>query len=63
MAEELKVYSVRETAEELKVSERLVQRLARSGKLKGVKVGRSWRFTLESIRAYLAGGYESWRRI
>ena len=58
---ELKVYTVREAAAELKVAERLVQRLARSGKLRGVKVGRSWRFTLESIRAYLAGGYEPWR--
>ena len=53
--EELKVYTVREAAAKLKVSDRLVRTLARSGKLQGIKVGRSWRFTQAAIEAYLAG--------
>jgi len=53
--EELRVYTVREAAAKLKVSESLVRQLARSGKLQCIKVGRSWRFTQTAIAAYLGG--------
>ena len=53
--EELKVYTVKEAAAKLKVSESLVRQLARSGKLQCIKVGRSWRFTQTAIAAYLGG--------
>ena len=40
----------------LGISERLVLRLAREGKLPCQKIGREWRFSRSAIRGYLSGG-------
>lgn len=39
----------------LGVSERLVLRLAREGKIPGNRIGREWRFLRSALRNYLAG--------
>lgn len=41
-----------EVAKYLGVTEITVTRWAKAGKLPGVKVGRSWRFTSEDVRKY-----------
>jgi excisionase family DNA binding protein len=43
-------------ADVLGVSARLVQRLAREGKIPGTKIGRSWRFVRSALRDHVAGG-------
>lgn len=50
-----KLYSVREVAEMLGVSETTVRMLHYSGKLKTYKVGRSLRISHDSVTAYLNG--------
>lgn len=45
--------TVKEVASYLKVSENTVYNYLNKGELNGVKVGRSWRITRESIRTYL----------
>ena len=46
-------------AEVLGVSTRLVLRLAREGQLRGLKVGREWRFIRSDLRASITGGAEA----
>jgi excisionase family DNA binding protein len=47
-----KFYTVDETAEILKVAPETVRRLLRSGRLRGVKVGRSWRIPERAIEDF-----------
>lgn len=54
MVEQL-VYSVRETGEALKISRHKVYDLIKSGRLQGVKIGRDWRISKESINKFLKG--------
>jgi len=44
---------VKEVAEELRVSGMTVHRLLKAGKLKGVRIGRAWRISEDSLREYL----------
>lgn len=44
-------YTLKETAEILRVSERTIHNYLKSGKLKGKKVGKSYRIKLEDIKA------------
>ncbi len=46
--------SMAEVAKLLRVSVSTVKRLVRAGGLRGVKVGRQWRFTMHEIRRYLS---------
>lgn len=48
-----KVYTVEQVAEQLKVHPRTVYRLLEAGELRGVKVGRQWRITLEALNTFL----------
>ena len=45
--------TVEEVAEYLRVSNTTVYTLVREGKLRGVKVGRAWRFLASDVDAYL----------
>lgn len=45
-----------EVSEKLRVSTRTVLRLIASGELKGIKAGRQWRVSPESLRAFIEGG-------
>ena len=48
-----KVYTPKEVAEILKTSERTVQEMFRSRKLKGIKVGKSWRISDEELQFFI----------
>lgn len=50
---ELKVYTIKETAELLKVTERTIYSYVTAGKLKATKMGKYWRVTEDNIRAFL----------
>lgn len=45
----LEVFTVKEAAEYLRISEMTVLRLANQGFLPGAKIGRQWRFSKEAI--------------
>jgi excisionase family DNA binding protein len=49
----MKVYTIDETAELLKIHRETARDLARRGKLRGSKIGKRWRFTEEDIRQFL----------
>lgn len=51
MADEL--LTVKQVQDKLKLSERSVFRLIKSGELKGFKVGREWRFEVSDIEDYI----------
>lgn len=50
---ELKVYTIKETAELLKVTERTIYNYVAAGKLKATKMGKYWRVTEDNIRMFL----------
>jgi excisionase family DNA binding protein len=45
--------TAKETADVLKVTVRTVYNLLERGELRGVKVGRVWRFSEDELKAYL----------
>ena len=45
-----------EVSERLRVSTRTVLRLIASGSLKGIKAGRQWRVSPESLREFIESG-------
>ncbi len=49
----LKVYTPKEVAEILKTSERTVQEMFRSRKLKGIKIGKSWRISDKALQSFI----------
>lgn len=49
------IYSLEQVAKMLDVSERTVIRQIKAGKLKGFKVGKSWRFRADAVEAYIDG--------
>ncbi len=51
----MNIYTVKEVAEMLKLSEETIRRYLRSGKLKGITLGSSWRITQESLDQFLKG--------
>ena len=53
MSDELKVYTVKEVAEILRVSQMSVSRYIKSGKLKSSKLGRMHRITDTDLRKFL----------
>ena len=52
--EELKIYTVKEVADLLKVSKMTISRYIQSGKLKSSKLGRMYRITDDDLRKFLA---------
>ena len=52
--EELKIYTVKEVADLLKVSKMTISRYIQSGKLKSSKLGRMYRLTDDDLRKFLA---------
>lgn len=53
---ELKVYTIKETAELLKVTTRSIYSYIKSGKLHAVKIGTQWRITQKDIEDLLKVG-------
>lgn len=49
----MKVYTEQTAAELLSVPEDTIRDWARSGKLRGSRLGKAWRFTEEDIREFL----------
>lgn len=53
--EELKIYTVEQVAELLKVTRHTVYRYIKDGALKPVKKGKQWYFSEATIRDYFGG--------
>ena len=53
--QEIKVYTLREVEDILKVTQRTVYNYINSGKLKAVKMGKYWRVRHEDLDAFLTG--------
>ena len=51
---DLKVYTVKEVAEMLRVSEMSVSRYIKAGKLKAIKVGKMYRINEKDLKAFIA---------
>lgn len=49
----MKVYTLEEAAELLKIHPDTARRLARDGRLQGSKIGRHWRFSDRDIERFL----------
>ena len=56
MAEITKVYTLEEIAEILHVTRRTLYTYIKEGKLRAVKVGKSWRVTQKNLDDFLARG-------
>jgi len=50
---EIKIYTLKEVEEILKVTQRTLYNYIKTGKLKAVKTGKSWRVTHESLQRFL----------
>jgi len=50
---ELRIYTMQEVEDLLKVSRWTIMRYMKDGKLKGAKIGRDWRFTEEQLKDFL----------
>lgn len=55
---EIKVYTLEEIAEILKVTRRTLYTYVKEGKLKAVKFGKYWRVTEKNLEEFLAKGTE-----
>ncbi len=55
MGEKMRIVTVKEVADFLRLKEATVCRLASEGKLPGVKVGKSWRFDMEALERCITG--------
>lgn len=53
---EIKVYTLLEVADILKVTRRSIYSYIKSGKLKAVKMGKYWRVKEEDLRDFLSTG-------
>lgn len=56
MTEEIKLYTLLEAQDILKVTRRTLYNYIKSGKLSAVKIGREWRITHESLKAFIEKG-------
>lgn len=55
---EIKVYTLTEVIDILKVTRKTLYAYIKSGKIKAIKIGRNWRITDESLREFLQHGTE-----
>ena len=53
--EEIKVYTLKEVQEILKVTQRTIYTYISGGKLKAVKMGKYWRVRHQDLEAFLKG--------
>ena len=51
----VRIVTVKEVAEFLRLKEATICRLASEGKLPGIKVGKSWRFDMEALERLVTG--------
>jgi excisionase family DNA binding protein len=51
--DQLKIFTVKETARILRIHEAAVRRAIRKGLLRASRIGRLWRIPLESVRDFL----------
>ena len=56
MAETMKVYTLEELVDLLKVTKRTLYTYIKEGKLKAVKMGKYWRVTQKQLDAFLNDG-------
>lgn len=56
MAETMKVYTLEELVDLLKVTKRTLYNYIRTGRLKAVKMGKYWRVTQKQLDAFLQAG-------
>ena len=56
--QEIKVYTLAEVQDILKVTQRTVYNYIKTGKLKAVKMGKYWRVRHEDLDAFLTGGMD-----
>lgn len=56
MAETMKVYTLEELVDLLKVTKRTLYNYIKEGKLKAVKMGKYWRVTQKQLDAFLNDG-------
>jgi len=54
--EDIRVYTILEVAEILKVTRRTVYGYLKAGDLKAVKIGKYWKVTAENLREFLERG-------
>ena len=54
--EDIKVYTLKEVEDILKVTQRTLYNYIKSGQLKAVKLGREWRVTDEELKNFLKTG-------
>ena len=54
--EDIKVYTLKEVEDILKVTQRTLYNYIKSGQLKAVKLGREWRVTDEELKSFLKTG-------
>ena len=54
--DELKIYTLEEVQDVLKVGRRTLYNYIKGGKLYAVKVGKSWRVSHEALRDFIASG-------
>lgn len=59
MAETMKVYTLEELVDLLKVTKRTLYNYIKSGRLKAVKMGKYWRVTQKQLDAFLSEGEEN----
>ena len=55
---EIKIYTVQELTEVLKVTQRTLYRYIKAGQLKTIKLGREYRVTEEALKEFLEKGTE-----
>ncbi len=58
MSTEVKVYTINDVADILKVTRRTLYNYINTGKLKAVKVGKSWYVSEENLRELISKGTE-----
>lgn len=58
MADNIKVYTLEEVIDILKVSRRTIYNYIKADQLKAIKVGREWRVTEKALAAFLETGTE-----
>lgn len=52
----LPLYTLKELAQLLEVTERTLHTYIKTGKLKGVKIGGKWKVTEENLQKFINGG-------
>lgn len=50
-----KIYTIHELEEVLQVTQRTIYNWIKDGKLKAIKIGRTWRVTQEALDEFLQG--------